>query len=152
MSVLELLRSPSVRYRTLNLWFNWTANVLVYYGIIFSFVDVGDDMYLSTVLGGLVEVPAYLASIGVCLLLGRRLPIAGAMLLAGACLLATIAVPTGRSLSLHCHPTGRSLSLSPHCHPTSRSLSPHCHTTGRSLSPHCHTTGRSLSLHCHPHR
>ncbi|KAF0313715.1 Solute carrier family 22 member 3 [Amphibalanus amphitrite] len=95
VSVIELLRSPSVRYRTLNLWFNWTANVLVYYGLIFSFADVGDDIYLSTVLGGLVEVPAYLIGIGVCLLLGRRLPIAGTMLLAGGCLLATIAVPRG---------------------------------------------------------
>ncbi|KAF0307798.1 Solute carrier family 22 member 3 [Amphibalanus amphitrite] len=95
VSVIELLRSPAVRYRTLNLWFNWTANVLVYYGLIFSFVDVGDDIYLSTVLGGLVEVPAYLIGIGVCLLLGRRLPIAGTMLLAGGCLLATIAVPRG---------------------------------------------------------
>ena len=105
VSVPELLRYPAVRYRTLNLWFNWTANVLVYYGLLFLFVDVGGDMYLSTLLGGAVEVPAYLFSVGVGLLLGRRLPIAGTMLLTGGCLLATIAVPTGRRNNPH----------NPHC-------------------------------------
>ncbi|XP_037079434.1 organic cation transporter protein-like [Pollicipes pollicipes] len=95
VSVWELLRVPTVRYRTLNMWFNWFANVFVYYGLLFAFVGVGDDIYLNTLIGGAVEIPAYLFSIAICLLLGRRWPIAIMMVLTGAFLLATIGIRPG---------------------------------------------------------
>ncbi|CAB0036674.1 unnamed protein product [Trichogramma brassicae] len=84
-SGFDLLRTPNLRNKTLNVCFNWFANSIVYYGLSLNTKSLPGNPYLMMFLSGLVEVPSY---IFVCLVMdrwGRRSLISGLMLIGGVC-------------------------------------------------------------------
>ncbi|KAH8381366.1 hypothetical protein KR093_003477 [Drosophila rubida] len=92
-SVLDLLRYPNLRRKTLLIFFDWFVNSGVYYGLSWNTNNLGGNQLLNFVISGAVEIPAY------CLLLltlnrwGRRSILCGCMVIAGVSLLLTIIVP-----------------------------------------------------------
>ncbi|ALC47005.1 Orct [Drosophila busckii] len=92
-SVLDLLRYPNLRRKTLLIFFDWFVNSGVYYGLSWNTNNLGDNQLLNFVISGAVEIPAY------CFLLltlnrwGRRSILCGCMLLGGVSLLLSIMVP-----------------------------------------------------------
>ncbi|KAH8312750.1 hypothetical protein KR044_012635 [Drosophila immigrans] len=92
-SVLDLLRYPNLRRKTLLIFFDWFVNSGVYYGLSWNTNNLGGNQLVNFVISGAVEIPAY------CLLLvtlnrwGRRSILCGCMLIAGVSLLLTIIVP-----------------------------------------------------------
>ncbi|KAK4305397.1 hypothetical protein Pmani_022711 [Petrolisthes manimaculis] len=85
---LSMLLSHSyVTLLTLILIFSWFVNSATYYGLTMAASDLGGDVYMSTALNGLVEVPAGIIAISIIDKLGRRVTLCGFMLVGGmACL------------------------------------------------------------------
>ncbi|CAG0890029.1 unnamed protein product [Cyprideis torosa] len=93
VSVFDLFRLPRVRLMTLNMWYNWFTNSFVYYGLSLSGGSLVSNVYLNIVLGGLVEIPAYILAIFLLLHKGRRLPLCLFEVVGGVCLLVIAVVP-----------------------------------------------------------
>ncbi|XP_072019582.1 organic cation transporter protein-like [Amphiura filiformis] len=89
-SVIDLFRTPTLRWRTLNIMFNWFVNSLVYYGLSLSTSSLGGNDYVSFFLSGLVEVPAYLWCTFGIEWFGRKPNLCGLFLLGGVACISTI--------------------------------------------------------------
>ncbi|XP_072019159.1 organic cation transporter protein-like [Amphiura filiformis] len=94
-SVLDLYKTPNLRAKTLNLMWNWCVNSLVYYGLSLSTSNLGGDQYVAFFISGAVEVPAYLYSLIAIELFGRKINLAGTMIIGGFACFATIFIPLG---------------------------------------------------------
>ncbi|XP_042316019.1 solute carrier family 22 member 15-like [Sceloporus undulatus] len=57
--VLNLVRHPVLRWRTVILMYIWYVCSLVYYGLTLNAGELGGNLYLNVALSGLVEVPAF---------------------------------------------------------------------------------------------
>ncbi|XP_035226185.1 organic cation transporter protein-like isoform X3 [Stegodyphus dumicola] len=85
---LDLLRTPGLWQMTLNVYFLWFVNVFVYYGLSYNTNELAGDPFVNFALSGAVEFPAYVLSIIAIRSLGRRNPLAVALIIGGvACLL-----------------------------------------------------------------
>ncbi|CAG7731349.1 unnamed protein product [Allacma fusca] len=62
---------------------SWFTNSVVYYALTLSAHQLGGNIYVSTCLSGLVEVPAYMITTIVIEKIGRRIPLVVAMVIAG---------------------------------------------------------------------
>lgn len=72
---------------TLILIFSWFVNSATYYGLTMAASDLGGNVYVSTALNGLVEIPSGLVAMFMIDRLGRRITLCGFMLFGGvACL------------------------------------------------------------------
>ncbi|XP_078666890.1 organic cation transporter protein-like [Branchiostoma floridae x Branchiostoma belcheri] len=86
---IDLFRTPNLRKWTLNIFFLWIVNTLVYYGISLNLSALSGNVYLNFAISGLIEIPANLLPIFLLNKFGRRWPLC-ALLLAGgvACIVA----------------------------------------------------------------
>ncbi|GFR97680.1 organic cation transporter protein [Elysia marginata] len=82
---------------SLNVWFNWLVNALVYYGLSLNTENLAGNPYLNFCVAGAVEIPAY----AICILLlnkmGRRRPLVVSMLVGGIACILSGCIPTGGS-------------------------------------------------------
>ncbi|XP_077976908.1 organic cation transporter protein-like [Glandiceps talaboti] len=93
-NVLDLFRLPNMRRKTLNLFYNWSTNSLVYYGLSLNTSSLGGNDYLNAFISGAVEIPAYILSIYIQeTFLGRRWSLFVTMVLGGVACILTLAVP-----------------------------------------------------------
>ena len=53
---MNLVATPEMRKRTLNVFFSWLVVAMVYYGLSFNTKNLGGDRYLSSFVSGFVEV------------------------------------------------------------------------------------------------
>lgn len=93
--VLDLFRG-SMRKITISIFTIWFATTIVYYGLVLNISSFGGDLHQTSMLSGVVELPAIALSIPILLKMGRRYPISLSLILAGVC---SIAVPLAESLS-----------------------------------------------------
>ncbi|KFM64973.1 Organic cation transporter protein, partial [Stegodyphus mimosarum] len=85
---LDLLRTPGLWQMTLNVYFLWFVNAFVYYGLSYNTNELAGDPFVNFAVSGAVEFPAYVLSIIAIRSLGRRNPLAAALIIGGvACLL-----------------------------------------------------------------
>ncbi|XP_035671194.1 organic cation transporter protein-like [Branchiostoma floridae] len=86
---VDLFRPPNLRKWTLNIFFNWIVNTLVYYGISLNTAALSGNFYLNFAISGFIEIPAYLISIVILNKFGRRWPLCLMLLFGGvACIVA----------------------------------------------------------------
>ncbi|XP_022082249.1 organic cation transporter protein-like [Acanthaster planci] len=91
---LDLVRTPNMCCKTINILFCWFVNNMVYYGISLSTSDLGVDHYLAAFVAGAVEIPAYIMAILSMQYIGRRLPLCLYLVASGiACVGATLFSP-----------------------------------------------------------
>uniref|UniRef100_A0A3B3V251 Si:dkey-119m7.4 n=1 Tax=Poecilia latipinna TaxID=48699 RepID=A0A3B3V251_9TELE len=57
-SLVDLVRTPTMRKQSLIVFYLWFVNVLVYYGLSLNISDFGMNIYLTQMIFGLVEMPA----------------------------------------------------------------------------------------------
>ncbi|XP_072021112.1 organic cation transporter protein-like isoform X2 [Amphiura filiformis] len=97
---MDLFRTPNLRCKTLNLFYNWFVNNMVYYGLSLSTSGLGVNAYLAAFVSGAVEIPAYLSCWFILDRFGRRLPISTYLFVAGvACIISTFVPPgVGRTI------------------------------------------------------
>ena len=96
---LSIIRHPLLRRWSLNLWFNWATNALVYYGLSLSASKIGDglDVYTTFMLLAAVEIPFGIAISIIMTFLGRRLPLSFTMIVGGIICLLPSVLPTSMS-------------------------------------------------------
>jgi len=93
-NIMDLLRTPNMRIKTLIISFSWVVNETVYVGLSYYGPSMGQDPYWSFFLSALVEIPGYV----LCLLLmdrwGRRLLLCFCMIVSGIAAISTALMPS----------------------------------------------------------
>ncbi|KAK6640769.1 hypothetical protein RUM44_012466 [Polyplax serrata] len=88
VGIIDLFRYPNIRKKSLLLYVIWFSVYFVYYGLVMNLTNIGGDIYVNTIISGLVEIPAIALSILILLKMGRRWPLCLTLLGSGiACLL-----------------------------------------------------------------
>ncbi|XP_077987759.1 organic cation transporter protein-like isoform X2 [Glandiceps talaboti] len=82
-SFIDLLRTPNLRRRCLNIFVHWTAISMVYYGVSLNTSSLAGNEYLNFFLAGMVEIPATLASIFLVDRYGRTITLSLFCILSG---------------------------------------------------------------------
>ncbi|XP_022916168.2 organic cation transporter protein-like [Onthophagus taurus] len=93
-SVLDIFKHANLRKRSLIIFFDWFANSMTYYGLSWNTSNLGGNDYLSFVISGAVEIPAYTFVMLTINRWGRKCVLCGSMVTAGIALLITMAVPS----------------------------------------------------------
>jgi len=84
----DVFRRKKTAISTIIQLYSWFVNSAVYYGLTLASDKLGSSIYVSTMLSGLVELPAYLITALLIDWFGRRLPLSGFMLVGGTSCLA----------------------------------------------------------------
>lgn len=92
-TILDLFKTPTMRSMTLNLSAVWFSTSFAYYGLAMDLQKFGVDMYLIQVIFGCADIPAKLIMTITMSRFGRRWSQAGALILAGICILVNLLVP-----------------------------------------------------------
>ncbi|KAM9337190.1 solute carrier family 22 member 13-like [Symphorus nematophorus] len=92
-SMLDILRIPYLRKRTLLMGFNWFSASLLYYGLSLNVGSFGLNIYLTQFIFGVAELPAQLSCLVLTQRFGRRITQAGLLFFAGAACLLVLAIP-----------------------------------------------------------
>lgn len=94
-TMIDLMKSPNMRTKTLILFYNWFVNAFAYFGLSLNMGQLtgGANIYLNFTLGGLLEIPAYLAALLILQRWGRRVPYFVSMLLCGISLISIMLIP-----------------------------------------------------------
>merc|ERR1711981_69164 len=83
--LVNLVATPEMRKRTLNVFFSWLAVAMVYYGLSFNTKNLGGNRYLSSFVSGFVEVPAVVVIIPALATIGRVKCYCGTFISGGVC-------------------------------------------------------------------
>eukprot|EP00106_Octopus_bimaculoides_P002413 XP_014769855.1 PREDICTED: organic cation transporter protein-like isoform X2 [Octopus bimaculoides] len=98
-SLIDLFKSRILFSRSLIIFFNWGVINMVYYGLLFSSGDLTSNLYLSSFLSGLAEIPAYIILIFTLDRLGRKPLYCTSTILSGiACIISGFAHVWGKDL------------------------------------------------------
>ncbi|XP_063403882.1 organic cation transporter protein-like [Mytilus trossulus] len=87
-TIIDLCR-PGMICLSLNVWFNWLVNAMLYYGLSLGTGNLGGDPYINFCIAGAVEIPACIMCILILNPLGRRRPLCAIMVIGGAACIAT---------------------------------------------------------------
>ncbi|XP_071941426.1 organic cation transporter protein-like [Antedon mediterranea] len=96
-SVFDTVRTPNLRRWTLVLFFMWTVNSSVYYGLSLNSSALAGDRFLNFFIIGLAEVPAYIVQIWALPRFGRRQLLLFFHILASVACIMTIVIPVETS-------------------------------------------------------
>ncbi|XP_031558195.1 organic cation transporter protein-like [Actinia tenebrosa] len=91
--ILDLVRTPKMRKRSLVLAYNWFVNSVIFYGITLNAKNLGGSLYLNAFILFGVGIPSILLLWYVLKRLGRRICYCLFMLLGGIACAMVIAVP-----------------------------------------------------------
>ncbi|XP_064001276.1 solute carrier family 22 member 15-like isoform X2 [Pogoniulus pusillus] len=100
--ILNLVKHPVLRWRTIVLMYIWYVCSLVYYGLTLNAGELRGNLYLNVALSGLVEVPAF----PLCMFFiekswsGRRKTMTCFLIFAGLACVFTMLLPTNTGLLL----------------------------------------------------
>ncbi|XP_065222264.1 organic cation transporter protein-like isoform X2 [Planococcus citri] len=97
--VLDLFRTPTIRLISLVLYVVWFSVYLVYYGLVLNLSNIGGDVYVNSIISGLVEVPAIALSILILLKMGRRAPLCLTLVCSGVACFLTLIVPISNNVN-----------------------------------------------------
>ncbi|KAK3097252.1 hypothetical protein FSP39_008081 [Pinctada imbricata] len=97
-TIINLFFPLKMLLLSLNVWFNWLVNSMVYYGLSLGTDNLGGDPYINFLIAGAVEIPAYLLCVLCLNRLGRRWPLALTMIVGGACCIASGFIPDSSGL------------------------------------------------------
>ena len=81
--IRDIFRQGRIRKHALVLFFIWFSISLSYYGISFSIPNLSGDRYLNFVIGGGIELAAYVLAFAVLQGFGRKIPLVVYLLLSG---------------------------------------------------------------------
>merc|ERR1719189_3271834 len=85
--LIQLLKTPEMRKRTLNMFYSWLVVAMVYYGLSFNTKNISTDIYIPLFISGFVEVVACVVIIPALAYFGRVKVYSGTFILGGACCL-----------------------------------------------------------------
>ncbi|XP_044740694.1 organic cation transporter protein-like [Chrysoperla carnea] len=92
--VADLFRTSQMRRNIFFLFIIWFSVYLVYYGLVLNISNIGGDLYINSVLSGVVEIPSIAVSILFLMRGGRRWPLCLTLAFAGVACLLSVIIPT----------------------------------------------------------
>uniref|UniRef100_A0A915ID94 Organic cation transporter 1 n=1 Tax=Romanomermis culicivorax TaxID=13658 RepID=A0A915ID94_ROMCU len=92
-NMTDLVQTRNMRMRFILISFIWFVNAVVYNGLTFNISNLEVDDYVSFMINGAVEVPAYLTTWVFLDKMGRRWSLFISMLIGGVACISTIFVP-----------------------------------------------------------
>ncbi|XP_048513300.1 organic cation transporter protein-like [Athalia rosae] len=92
--LIDLMRYPNLRRKSLLLFFSWFVISGTYYGLSWNTSNLGGNDYVNFLISAGVEIPAHVFTFFTLNRLGRRIVLSGCMLFSGTSLLLTTVVPT----------------------------------------------------------
>ncbi|KAK3747993.1 hypothetical protein QZH41_014360, partial [Actinostola sp. cb2023] len=93
-SIVDLLRTPKLRKRTIVCTFNWFVNAVVFFGINLYVKNLGGDLYLNFFILCIIEIPGALICWYLLGRFGRRLPYCAFEIIGGVACMLVLAFPT----------------------------------------------------------
>ncbi|XP_041462835.1 organic cation transporter protein-like isoform X1 [Lytechinus variegatus] len=96
---IDLVRTPRMRLRTINMAYIWMVNSLVYHGLSLNSSNLGTNDYVAFAISGAIEIPAYLMDVVIVQVFGRKLSLSFCMMLGGLACLSTAFIPPGAVLT-----------------------------------------------------
>nr|CAB3266145.1 organic cation transporter protein-like [Phallusia mammillata] len=90
---VDLIRTPNMRKKSLNLFYCWLVCSCVYYGLTLNSADLGGDPFINLFLSGFVEIPASCLAIIVIEKWGRRPSLSFTLILSGVACITMLFVP-----------------------------------------------------------
>lgn len=92
-TVFDLLRTPTLRKYTVNMYFCWFIISYIYYALSWNTNDLGGDPYLTFFICGAVELPATILFMFISKAIGHRIALLISNVAAGVCLLLMVPIP-----------------------------------------------------------
>lgn len=92
-NIIDLLRTPNMRTKTLAMWFNWFVCGLAFFGVSQYVGQIGGDIYTNVALSAVLEVPGTLICIYTMRRFGRRKTVVCANLFTGLSMCTIAFVP-----------------------------------------------------------
>ena len=92
--VILCYRVPTIRIRALVMFFIWFSVSLCYYGITYFVPNLYGDKYLNFILGGGIELAAYMLAFVVLGGFGRQVPLCGYLILSGSICITVVSIKT----------------------------------------------------------
>ncbi|XP_077977745.1 organic cation transporter protein-like [Glandiceps talaboti] len=89
-TLIDLLKPPRLRLRTLLMCFNWFSCSFVYYGISLNTDQLGENPYTTFILAGFVEIPGRLLAWWLMGVIGRRWSLCGFSIIGGLALILSV--------------------------------------------------------------
>ncbi|XP_036364376.1 organic cation transporter protein-like isoform X2 [Octopus sinensis] len=74
-TAIDLLKKPRRAMISINLWFNWFVNAMIYYGVTLNSIDMSGSRYLNFLLMSAVEIPATILGYFMFKWFGHRKPL-----------------------------------------------------------------------------
>ncbi|GFT90670.1 organic cation transporter protein [Nephila pilipes] len=90
---MSLVKTPQIRKWSLNIFFNWIVNAMVYYGLSLSTGHLSGSVYGNFAILAAVEIPAVLLATWALYYCGRRYVLFSVMVFGGLACGATVFVP-----------------------------------------------------------
>ncbi|VBB34019.1 unnamed protein product [Acanthocheilonema viteae] len=92
-NLIDLFRTPNLRKKTILITYIWFVNAVVYNCLTYNISNLPVNDYLSFIINGAVELPAYFLVWPLLDAIGRRWSLAGPMIIAGLACISTILTP-----------------------------------------------------------
>ncbi|XP_046736755.1 organic cation transporter protein-like [Diprion similis] len=93
-SLLDILRYPNIRKRSLILATIWFLNKFAYYGLLWNTVNLAGSIYVNSGIAAIVDIPGIVFSMLTVDKCRRKVILGGTMILSSISLLSTTLVPT----------------------------------------------------------
>lgn len=97
-NVLDLVRTPNMRSKTIYMCFNWFVCGLAFFGVAQYIGQSGGNIFANVALSAALELPGTIFCIYSMKRWGRKITLIGSNCLAGICMLCIAFVPTDQSL------------------------------------------------------
>lgn len=92
-SLLDMMRTPKLRRRSLVMFYTWFVMACGYYGLSLSITSLSGSKYLNLFFAGLFELPAYIIGPFIVNRFGRRLPLGVYLFIGGATCISAGIIP-----------------------------------------------------------
>ena len=84
-TILDIMKYPRLRMKTLFMYFNWFTSSFILYGIALNWQALTGGLFLNFAIAAALDFPAKLLALVSLVWLGRRLPYISLTFLAGFC-------------------------------------------------------------------
>lgn len=95
-NILDLVRTPNMRLKTLCMCFNWLVCGMCFFGVAQYIGQLGGDIFMNVAISALFELPGTLLCIYTMKKFGRKWTLIGSNTVAGVCMLLIAFVPSAQ--------------------------------------------------------
>jgi len=96
--LMDIMRYPTLRIKTLVMFFNWFSSSFMLYGIALNWQGLTGTLFISFLIAAILDVPGKLLALVACTWMGRRFPYIGLNCFAGLFFIINCFLPRGENI------------------------------------------------------